>query len=80
MELVGPQRVLLNKNMVKEDKARSLELKVKEITEKIDKKAFAGAVGIMSISWFALPIVYWLIVKAQKKNDVEKHGGEHNGN
>ena len=46
-------------------------MKLKEIAEKIDKKSFAGAIGIMLLSWAALPIVYWLIVrkKKEKKND-----------
>ena len=66
--------------MSEEDKAKSLGLKVKTISGKIDKKALAGAIGIMVISWGALPIVYWLIVKTQKKNDEEKYGGKHNDN
>jgi uncharacterized membrane protein YbhN (UPF0104 family) len=45
--------------------------KIKEIAEKIDKEALAGAIGLMCLSWAALPIIYWLIVK--KKNEgVEK--------
>ena len=44
--------------------------KIKEIAEKIDKKAFAGAIGIMLLSWAALPIVYWLIIRKKvEKND-----------
>lgn len=42
-------------------------MKIKEIAEKIDKKALAGAVGVMLMSWSALPIVYWLIVQKKKK-------------
>ena len=42
-------------------------MKIKEIGEKIDKKALAGAVGLMLLSWGALPIVYWLIVKKKNK-------------
>jgi hypothetical protein len=37
----------------------------------IDHKALAGAVGLMCMSWLALPIVYWLIVR--KKNDESKN-------
>lgn len=33
----------------------------------IDKKALAGAVGVMLLSWAGLPIVYWLIVRKKKK-------------
>lgn len=47
-------------------------MKVNEIAGKVDKKALAGAVGLMLISWAALPIVYWLIVK-------KKGGGDKNG-
>ena len=46
---------------------------IKELTEKLDKKALAGAIGIMMLSWAALPIVYWLIVRRVEK------GGEENG-
>ena len=42
-------------------------MKIKEIAEKIDKKALVGAVGVMLMSWSALPIVYWLIVQKKKK-------------
>jgi hypothetical protein len=42
------------------------EDKIKGLAEKIDHKALAGAVGLMCMSWLALPIVYWLIVR--KKN------------
>lgn len=42
--------------------------KITEIAEKIDKKALAGAVGVMMLSWAALPIVYWLIVKKKERN------------
>lgn len=39
---------------------------------KWDKKAFAQAVGLMLMSWAALPIVYWLLVKKHKK-EVKKN-------
>jgi hypothetical protein len=51
-------------NMANEDKVID---KLKDITGKIDHKALAGAVGLMCLSWAALPVVYWLIVR--KKND-----------
>jgi hypothetical protein len=44
-----------------------MNTKLKEITGKLDKKAFAGAVGLMLMSWAALPIVYWLIHRLNKK-------------
>jgi uncharacterized membrane protein YbhN (UPF0104 family) len=37
--------------------------KITENIGKIDRKALASAVGLMCLSWAALPIVYWLIVK-----------------
>jgi len=39
---------------------------------KIDRKALAGAVGIMAISWAGLPIVYWLIVRKKKQDKKEE--------
>ena len=47
--------------------------KITELTAKINKKALAGAVGIMMMSWAALPIVYWLIVQYKKG---EKENGK----
>jgi hypothetical protein len=46
--------------------------KILELTEKLDKKALASAVGLMCLSWAALPVVYWLIVR--KKNDEKIYG------
>ena len=46
---------------------------IKELTEKLNKKALASAIGIMMLSWAALPIVYWLIIQYQEK------GGKENG-
>lgn len=42
--------------------------KINEIAKKIDKKALASAMGLMCLSWAALPIVYWLIVRNKEKN------------
>jgi hypothetical protein len=47
-------------------------MKIKEFAEKIDKNALAGAVGLMLMSWAALPIVYWLIIR--KKEAKSKNG------
>lgn len=50
--------------------------KITEIAGKIDKEALAGAIGLMCLSWAALPIVYWLIVKKKrgdKKENEDKH-------
>jgi len=46
---------------------------IKELTAKINKKALASAIGIMMMSWAALPIVYWLIIQREEK------GGKENG-
>lgn len=47
-------------------------MKISEIVGKIDKKALTEAVGLMLLSWGALPIVYWLILR--KKGDKNKNG------
>ena len=39
---------------------------IKEIAGKVDKKALASAIGIMALSWAALPIVYWLIINRKE--------------
>jgi hypothetical protein len=49
-------------------------MKISEIAGKIDKKALTQAVGLMFLSWGALPIVYWLIVHKNKKGDKNKNG------
>lgn len=41
---------------------------ITEIAGKIDKKALAYATGLMCLSWAALPIVYWLIIRNKEKN------------
>jgi hypothetical protein len=46
--------------------------KINEIAGKIDKKALAYATGLMCLSWAALPLVYWLIIKNKEKNKDEK--------
>lgn len=50
-------------------------MKIKEFSEKIDKNALAGAIGLMLMSWAALPIVYWLILRKKEKKD---KNGKHN--
>lgn len=45
-----------------------------KIIERVDKKALAGAVGIMLLSWGALPIVYWLIVRKKEKGEIKNNG------
>jgi len=51
---------------------------VKGLADKIDRKALAGAVGIMLMSWLGLPIVYWLIVRKKKQD--KNLGEEENKN
>ena len=33
---------------------------------KLNKKALVASVGLMLMSWAALPIIYWLIVRKKK--------------
>ena len=42
-----------------------MKLRGREV--KIDKKVLAKAVGIMCLSWAALPIIYYLLIKREKK-------------
>lgn len=39
---------------------------------KIDKVVFAKAVGIMCLSWGALPIVYYLLLKKKGKKEKDE--------
>lgn len=43
---------------------------------KIDHKALVGAVGLMLMSWAALPVVYWLLVRKKKEENLEKEKKE----
>ena len=62
----GPWREQRNANMHGLDK-------IKVLTGKIDKAALSAAVGVMLLSWGALPIVYWLIIrKREDKKDKEE--------
>jgi hypothetical protein len=47
-----------------------------ELPGKIDKKALASAIGIMMLSWAALPIVYWLIIQLKDKNTEDRENGK----
>ena len=49
---------------------------IDEALKKIDRKALAGAIGLMLMSWAALPIVYWLILR--KKGGESKKDGKNN--
>jgi hypothetical protein len=44
--------------------------KLKDKYGKVNKKALVMAIALMCMSWAALPIVYWLIVR--KKKPVEE--------
>ena len=43
--------------------------------EKINKKALAKAMVLSSISIFAVPIIYYLLVRKEKKEEKEKEKG-----
>jgi hypothetical protein len=50
-------------------------MKIKGIEGKIDWKILLKAIGIMCISWAALPVVYYLLKKREgmeEENDREK--------
>ena len=51
---------------------------LKEIGTQIDKKALCEAVGLMLMSWAALPVVYWLIVRKKEKGERKKNGKQNN--
>ena len=53
-----------------------MKMKLKEVVGKIDRKTLATAVGIMCLSWAALPIVYYLLVRKKKKGEKEDDGKE----
>ena len=48
--------------------------KLKEKAGKLDKKALSEAVVLMILSWAALPIVYFLLVRSKRKG-VKEVGG-----
>ena len=50
----------------------SLRESIKKLGKKVDKKALVASVGVMLMSWAALPVVYYLIVRRKKeeKEDV----------
>jgi uncharacterized membrane protein YbhN (UPF0104 family) len=47
--------------------------KLKDKYGKINKKALLAAIGLMVMSWAALPIIYWLIVRRKKGDEKKKH-------
>jgi hypothetical protein len=46
--------------------------KLRDSMGKLDKKALVMAVGVMLLSWTALPIVYFLIVRKKKPLEESK--------
>ena len=46
--------------------------KLRDKAGKLDKKALGMAVGLMLISWAALPIVYFLLVRKKKRGEEVK--------
>ena len=51
-------------------------MNIKESVSKLDKKVLGKAVGIMCLSWAALPIVYYLLLKKEKKKGMEEEGND----
>lgn len=51
---------------------------LKKIAAEIDKKALCEAVGLMLMSWAALPVVYWLIVRKKQKGEEKKNDKQNN--
>ena len=47
---------------------------MKDTVSKLDKKALGEAVGLMLMSWAALPIVYYLIKRRGNKNEPTNDG------
>ena len=47
--------------------------KLKEKVGKIDKSALSAAIGLMLLSWAALPIIYYLLIR--RKNEKTKSVG-----
>jgi hypothetical protein len=48
----------------------SLKESIKGLGSKLDKKALGMAVALMLMSWGALPVIYFLLVR--KKKEVKK--------
>ena len=46
--------------------------KLKDKFGKVNKKALGASIGLMLISWAALPIIYWLIVRKNTPTKEEK--------
>ena len=44
--------------------------------EKINRKALAKAMVLSSISLFAVPIIYYLLVRKDRKEEKEKEKGD----
>ena len=45
-----------------------MNIRGKEV--KIDKGVLAKAIGIMCLGWLALPIVYYMLLKKEKKKGI----------
>lgn len=39
---------------------------------KIDKIALVKTFGILAMSWMALPVIYWLIVRKKRNDESEE--------
>lgn len=52
--------------------------KVKDTFGKVDKPALGMAVGLMVMSWAALPIVYFLLVRKKRRENETKKSVDEN--
>jgi hypothetical protein len=48
-----------------------LKESIKGVGSKLDKKALGMAVALMLMSWTALPLVYYLLIRRKKDNGKE---------
>ena len=44
----------------------------------VDKSVLVKAVGIMLLGWVALPVVYWLLIRKEKKENGEDRSADGN--
>lgn len=50
----------------------------KDNTLKIDREALLTAIGLMLMSWMALPLVYIILIRLKRKEEKKKDGGSSN--
>ena len=47
----------------------SAKVSIKEKLSKVDKAVLGKAVALMLMSWAALPIIYFILLRRKKEND-----------